>query len=89
VQIPGWRDGPILLVLILATYHLTLGVKMLLRRWIGLGTVLVLWSVLIPSVSLLRERIFLAVALLVGGALLISGYQGRQRFVRLRSNSES
>jgi hypothetical protein len=89
VQIPGWRDGPILLVLILATYHLTLGVKMLLRRWIGLGTVLVLWSVLVPSVSLLRERIFLAVALLVGGALLISGYQGRQRFVRLRSNSES
>jgi hypothetical protein len=89
VQIPGWRDGPILLVLILAMYHLTLGVKMLLRRWIGLGAVLILWSVLVPSVPFLRQRMFLTVALLVGGALLISGYQGRQRFIRLRSSSES
>ncbi len=89
VQIPGWRNGPLLLTLTLALYHLTMGVKMSLRRWIWLGAVLVLWAVLIPGVPLLRERMFVSIALLVGGALLVSGHWGRREFSRLKSAGSS
>ncbi|MFP3897260.1 MAG: hypothetical protein ACLFV5_10565 [Anaerolineales bacterium] len=89
IQVAGWREGPLLSTLTLALYHLAMGIKMSLRRWTWLGAVLVLWAVLIPGVSFFRERIFFSVALLVGGALLISGYQGRREYYHLREASVS
>ena len=81
-RLQGWANGPILLALILGLYHLSMGAKIGLRRWICLGLALSFWAVVISGVSVLRHNIHLSTSLLVGGTLLASGYQGQRAFAR-------
>ena len=83
----GWHDGPIQAVMILGLYHLALGVKLGVARWVYLGLFLSILAVALPGVPLLRRNLYLATAILAGGALLISGYRGRQTFLKLLGDS--
>ena len=78
--LPGWADGPIMLMLVLGLYYLAIGVKVGVRRWVVLGLTLSMMAVLIPGLSLLRDMLYLSTGLFAGGALLISGYRGQQVF---------
>ena len=74
---PGWADGPLVALLVLGGYFLSLGLKLRLRRWIWLGAALSLLAALTPALPGLREHLHLSTALLGGAALLIAGLAGR------------
>ncbi len=81
-RVIGWRDLPLLLMLLFATYHLTMGVMLSISRWIVAGLVIALLLIVVPSIAALREQIWLATGLLLGMVLVLSGAHGRQTFVR-------
>jgi hypothetical protein len=81
-RVIGWRSLPLLLMVLFATYHLTMGVMLSISRWIVAGLVLVLLLIVVPSVAALREQLWLATGLLLGVVLVLSGAHGRQTFVR-------
>ena len=85
----GWHDGPIVLTLVLGVYHLALGLKTRVARWVWLGAVLCGFAVLLPAVPPLRLRLHFVSGLLVGAALLVSGLLGRLDFVRRLRASKS
>jgi hypothetical protein len=78
----GWLDGPMLLVLTLGLYHLALGLKVGVRRWIWLGLILCGLAVLIPGVPVLREDMRVVTAVLAGPILVGSGLIGHLMFRR-------
>jgi hypothetical protein len=77
-DLPGWSDGPLLMIVFSALVNVSQGVRLGIRRRVVLGLVLAAWAVLIPGLDPLRERIYLATALLAGGAHLASGAWGRR-----------
>ena len=81
-RVIGWRDLPLLLMLLFATYHLTMGVMLSISRWIVAGLVIALLLIVVPSIAALREQLWLATGLLLGMVLVLSGAHGRQTFVR-------
>jgi hypothetical protein len=81
-RVIGWRDLPLLLMLLFATYHLTMGVMVSISRWIVAGLVIALLLIVVPSVAVLREQLWLATGLLLGVVLVLSGAHGQQTFVR-------
>jgi hypothetical protein len=81
-RVIGWRDLPLLLMLLFATYHLTMGVMLSISRWIVAGLVIALLLIVVPSVAALREQLWLATGLLLGVVLVLSGAHGQQTFVR-------
>ena len=81
-ELPGWRDGPVLMLLTLGLYHLALGLRTRTWRWVFLGGALLTLAVLIPGVAGLRSRIYLATALLAGATLIAAGLIGRMRYER-------
>lgn len=84
-RIEGWVGGLIWVTLFLGLYHIAQGLRLGVRRWTYLGSMLCLWAVLLPALPLLRQHIFVAGALLVGGMLLISGYWGYRAYLRQRA----
>ncbi|NLG28619.1 MAG: hypothetical protein GX557_11965 [Chloroflexi bacterium] len=81
-ELPGWRDGPVLMLLTLGLYHLALGLRTRTRRWVYLGGALLALAVLIPGVGVLRSRTYLVTALLAGATLIAAGLSGRMRYER-------
>ena len=80
--LPGWHDGPIVMMLTLGLYHLALGLKTSTLRWTCLGAALCVLAVLLPGVSALRDKLYFTVGLLAGGSLLAAGLVGRALFMR-------
>jgi hypothetical protein len=83
-HLDGWADGPMLALLLLGLYHLGLGAKLNLGRWVYLGLALCVLAVVISGVPWLRQRMHLATAILGGGALLLSGHVGRRSYALRR-----
>jgi hypothetical protein len=79
-RVIGWRDLPLLLMTLFATYHLTMGVMLAISRWIVAGLIIALLLIVVPGVAALREQLWLAAGLFLGMVLVLSGAQGRQAF---------
>ncbi|MBC7235954.1 MAG: hypothetical protein H5T69_08935 [Chloroflexi bacterium] len=78
----GWLDLPILMMLLIATYHLTMAVLISVGRWLLLGLVVAALAVILPAVPALRAHLWLVAGALVGLALVISGLEGRRALAR-------
>jgi len=85
----GWQDGPIFVTTVSALTKLSHGLRLRVRRRIIFGLLLSGLVVLLPAVPLLREHLFLATALLSGGALILSGVLGRRDYQRLVGRTAS
>ncbi|MBN1402654.1 MAG: hypothetical protein JXA74_17570 [Anaerolineae bacterium] len=83
-RLPGWADGPLAALLLLSLLHLGLGAQLNVGRWVYLGLALCALAVLVPALPPLRAHMHLAVGLLGGAALLLSGYVGRRSYARER-----
>ena len=74
----GWSDGPLLVALVAGLQNVSQGTRLSVRRRLALGLALSGVAVLLPGLEVLRERLFLAAALLVGGVQVVSGLYGRR-----------
>lgn len=79
-QSAGWYDTPIFLNATLSLIFLALGVKVGVRRWIGLGLALALATGVLPWIAMQGVSAHLAAAFWIGGALWISAYLGQVEF---------
>jgi hypothetical protein len=83
-RLPGWADGPLVALLVLGLYHLGLGAKLNLGRWVYVGLALCVAVVLVTSVPFLRQHMHPAAGVLGGGALMLSGHLGRRSYAQQR-----
>jgi hypothetical protein len=84
----GWHSGPLIIILTLGLYHLSLGFRLRIGRWICLGLLLCGFAILIPGVAALRQRLHVVTAVLAGPAMLASGLLGHLSFRRQSSRAD-
>jgi hypothetical protein len=80
--LPGWHDGPIVMMLTLGLYHLAMGLKTNTPRWTYLGAALCAFTVIVPGIEPLRSKLYFSTGLLAGGSLVAAGLLGRLRYLR-------